>query len=93
MVEENNQRILKCKASTDSNKLAGSIHSAYKEDSGVPLIIRVIGAGSLNQAMKAVIISNKYFIKKGIVVCVQPSFQDAGENMTAIELKLLFQKI
>ena len=93
MVEENNQRILRCKASTDSNKLAGSIHSAYKENQDAPIIIRVIGTGSLNQAMKAVTISNKYFAKQGVVVCTQPSFQDAGDNMTAIELKLLFQKI
>ena len=91
--KETNQRVLRCKSSTDANKLAGSIHSIYQECPTAQIIVRVIGAGSLNQAVKAVIISNKFFAKKGIVVDVRPSFQDASENMTAIELKILFNKI
>lgn len=87
-----NQKVLRCKSSTDANKLAGSIHSTYQEDPTAQIIIRVIGAGSLNQAVKAAIISNKFFAKKGIVVVFRPSFQDAAENMTAIELKVLFMQ-
>lgn len=87
-----NQRVLRCKASTDANKLAGSIYSSYQEDPNAPISLRVIGAGSLNQAVKAAIISNKFFAKKGIVVDLRPSFQDASENMTAIELKIFFHK-
>lgn len=87
------QKTLRCSSSTDANKLAGSIHSTYQEDPSVQVVIRVIGAGSLNQAVKAAIISNKFFAKKGIVIALQPSFQDASENMTAIELKVLFQKV
>lgn len=90
---ETNQRVLRCKTSTDANKLAGSIYSSYQDDQSSPIIIRVIGAGSLNQAVKAVIISNKFFAKKGIVVDLRPSFQDASENITAIELRVLFNKI
>lgn len=85
-------KVLRCKSSTDANKLAGSIYSTYQEDSTAQVVIRVIGAGSLNQAVKAAIISNKFFAKKGIVVDLRPSFQDAFENMTAIELKVLFNK-
>lgn len=91
-VNKENQRVLRCKTSTDANKLAGSIHSTYQEDPTAQIVIRVIGAGSLNQAVKAVIISNKFFAKKGIVVDLRPSFQDANENMTAIELRVLFNK-
>lgn len=90
---ETNLRLLRCKTSTDANKLAGSIHSAYQEDSMSPIVLRVIGAGALNQAVKAIIISNKFFAKKGIVVDLRPSFQDASENMTAIELRVIFSKI
>lgn len=90
--KETKQKVLRCKSSTDANKLAGSIYSTYNEDQEVQIIIRVIGAGSLNQAVKAAIISNKFFAKKGIVVDLRPSFQDAFENMTAIELKVLFRK-
>lgn len=87
-----NVKVLRCKSSTDANKLAGSIHSTYQENHDAQIIIRVIGAGSLNQAVKAAIISNKFFAKKGIVVDLRPSFQDAAENMTAIELKVIFNK-
>lgn len=90
--KEKNQKVLRCKSSTDANKLAGSIHSTYQEDPTAQIVIRVIGAGSLNQAVKASIICNKFFAKKGIVVDLRPSFQDASENMTAIELKILFNK-
>ena len=89
---ETKTKVLRCKSSTDANKLAGSIHSTYQEDSETQVVIRVIGAGSLNQAVKAAIISNKFFAKKGIIIALQPSFQDAAENMTAIEMKVLFMK-
>lgn len=92
MEEMENRKVLRCKASTDANKLAGSIHSTYQENPDTPIFLRVIGAGSLNQAVKAAIISNKFFAKKGIVVDLRPSFQDASENMTAIELKIIFSK-
>lgn len=87
------QKVLRCSSATDANKLAGSIYSTYQEDAATQIIIRVIGAGALNQAIKAVIISNKFFAKKGLVTDLRPSFQDASENMTAIELKIAFTKV
>lgn len=84
---------LRCKSSTDANKLAGSIYSTYLNEPNSIITIRVIGAGSLNQAMKAIIISNKYFVKKNLICLVQPSFQDTAEEMTSIELKIILQKI
>ena len=88
-----NQKVLRCSSSTDANKLAGSIFSTYQENPSMRIILRVIGAGSLNQAVKAAIISNKFFAKKGIVVDLRPSFSDASENVTAVELKVLFNKV
>ena len=90
--KEDTLKVLRCKSSTDANKLAGSIHSTYVDNPESQIIIRVIGAGSLNQAVKAAIISNKFFAKKGLVVVLQPSFQDTTEEMTAIELKVLLRK-
>lgn len=90
---EPNIKVLRCKSSTDANKLAGSIHSAYQESDTSQVVIRVIGAGSLNQAVKAAIIANKFFAKKGLVIALQPSFQDTADAMTAIELKVILQKI
>lgn len=94
-VKENPQKMLRCKASTDATRLAGSIYSACRAEDGNPVIIRVIGAGALNQAVKAAIISNKYFVKNGLKVLLQPSFKDAGNegNITAIELLVVAEKI
>ena len=55
-----NVKELRCKASTDSFKLAGSIYSAIKDNEESCTYIKVIGAGALNQAIKGVIISNRY---------------------------------
>lgn len=94
-MESNNEttvKVLRCKSSTDANKLAGSIYSTYQENADSQIVIRVIGAGSLNQAVKAAIISNKFFSKKGFVVTLQPSFQDTKDSMTAIELRVILKK-
>lgn len=88
-----NQKVLRCKSSTDANKLAGSIYSTWVENAETTILIRVIGAGSLNQAVKAAIISNKYFSKKGYVVALRPAFQDAADKMTSIELRVILQKM
>ena len=88
MEVNDNQKELRCKSSTDANKLAGSIHSVYQKDPLTQISIRVMGAGTLNQAVKAIILSNKFFAKKGLTVCLQPYFQSASEDMTAIVLKI-----
>jgi stage V sporulation protein S len=85
----NNPIVLRCKSSTDANKLAGSINSAFQDNPNKVVILRVIGAGALNQAVKASIISNKFFSRKGTHVLLNPSFQEADGEMTAIELKIL----
>lgn len=89
---ESTKKILRCSSSTDANKLAASIYSAYMEDNNVSLSVMVIGAGSLNQAVKASILSNKYFSKIGVTIGLRPSFHNAAENVTAIKLKVLFMK-
>ena len=89
---ETDQKVLRCSSSTDANKLAGSIYSSYQENPSATIVVRAIGAGSLNQAVKAAIISNKFFAKKGITVDLRPSFWDTSENITAIELRIIFSK-
>ena len=84
---------LRCSSSTDAKKLAGSIYSTYQSNPDNDIIIRVIGAGALNQAIKGAIISNKFFAKKGILIGVQPFFQDASLDTTAIGLKIFFLSI
>lgn len=90
-LNERPQKMLRCKASTDATRLAGSIYSAWQSNDGSEIVLRVIGAGALNQAVKAAIISNKYFANKGLKVMLQPAFRDAGSegSMTAIELSVV----
>ena len=80
------QKVLRCSTATDANKLAESIYSSCKNDANV------IGAGALNQAVKASILSNKFFSKKGLRVGLVPSFQDSENNVTVIELKVFLLK-
>lgn len=67
---------LRCKSSTDANKLAGSIFSVRQVNSESRIIIRVIGAGALNQATKACILANKYFIKQGVTLALATVVSD-----------------
>ena len=93
MEEVSTEKVLRCKTSTDANKLAGSIYSTYQANKGEDIYIRVIGAGALNQAVKGIIISNKFFAKKGLIAHICPSFQDTDKSMTAISLRIIFHKI
>ena len=86
------QKFLRCSTSTDASKLSESIYSSCKNDTTVKVSIRVIGAGALNQAVKAAILSNKFFSKKGLSVGLVPSFQDSENNVTVIELKVVLLK-
>lgn len=79
---------IRCKSSTDPNKLGASIYSIYQEDPDRVIHLRVVGAGALNQAIKGVIISNTFFSKKGLVSDVRPSFTDA-DGITAVVLKII----
>lgn len=85
-------------STTNVGKLAGSITSSYEANKR-DISLRIIGAGALSQAIKGVIISNRFFIKQGLVAMVMPSFQSipsdktpAGE-VTTICLDLKIQKV
>ena len=93
MEEVSTEKVLRCKTSTDANKLAGSIYSTYQANKCEDIYIRVIGAGALNQAVKGIIISNKFFAKKGLIAYICPSFRDTDKSMTAISLRIIFHKI
>jgi stage V sporulation protein S len=81
--------ILKVSAKSSPNAVAGAIAGILREQSNV--CIQVIGAGALNQAVKAIAIAHSFLEQDGIdPVCV-PSFHDidiAGESRTAIRLTI-----
>lgn len=69
------------------NACAGAIAGVIRADGAVE--IQVVGAGALNQAVKAVAIARGFLAPSGVdVVCV-PSFADIeidGQRRTAIRL-------
>lgn len=90
------ERILKAAAYTDVKKLSNAISSWYEKDNVTPIVIRAIGAGAINQAVKGIITSGQYFSQKGMVVMTTQSFKtlnEADRNSTAIEFSLHFKKI
>lgn len=79
--------ILKVSSKSNPNKVAGAIASIYREK-GI-LEIQTIGAGSLNQAIKAIAIARGFVAPSGDNLVVTPAFNDVlinNESKTAIKL-------
>ncbi len=84
-------KVLFVKGTTGVGSLAGSIVNAVNATKG-NVSIRSVGAGSLNQAMKAIILANKQFGKVGFAMLVSPDFvmtQEPSGELTVIELTLI----
>ena len=79
--------ILKVSSKSNPSKVAGAIANIYREKKEVE--IQTIGAGSLNQAIKAVAIARAFLAPSGENLIVIPAFSDVkidGENKTAMKL-------
>ncbi len=79
--------ILKVSSKSNSNSVAGALANVFREKGSVE--IQAVGAGALNQAIKAVAIARGFVAPSGKnLVCI-PTFQDIiidGEERTAIKL-------
>ena len=64
--------ILKVSSKSNPSKVAGAIANIYREQKCVEL--QTIGAGSLNQAIKAVAIARGYLAPSGIDLICVPAF-------------------
>ncbi len=79
--------ILKVSSKSNPSKVAGAIANIYREKGCVEL--QTIGAGSLNQAIKAIAICRGFVAPTGDNLVVIPAFNDItinGEQKTAIKL-------
>jgi len=80
---------LKVSTKSNPNSVAGAMAGAVRQAGIVE--VQVVGAGALNQAIKAVAIARGYVAPAGIdLVCV-PTFADIvidGERRTAIRLSI-----
>lgn len=82
-----NMDVLKVSSKSKPNSVAGALANALKEKQGVE--IQAIGAGALNQAIKAIAIARGYVAPTGKDLICIPAFSDIlidGEERTAIKL-------
>jgi len=79
--------VLKVSAKSNPNSVAGALAGVIREKGSAEL--QAIGAGAINQAVKAVAIARGYVAPSGLdLVCI-PAFTDIvidGEERTAIKL-------
>lgn len=79
--------VLKVSTKSNPNSVAGALAAIIKEKNAVE--IQAVGAGAINQAVKAVAIARGFVAPSGRdIVCI-PAFTDIeidGEERTAIKL-------
>ena len=83
---------LKVSSKSNPSKVARAIANVFRNNGS--LEIQTIGAGSLNQAIKAICIARGFVAPSGLNLVVVPAFSDItidGEEKTAI--KLLIESI
>lgn len=83
--DEDGVVILRVSASSRTSSMAGAIAGIVRQNGRVK--IRAIGAGAVNQAVKAAAIALGYLLLDDIVVVVIPYFNDLdidGNERTAI---------
>ncbi len=79
--------VLKVSSKSNPNSCAGALAGVVRQSGAVE--VQVVGAGALNQAVKAIAIARGFLAPSGVdLVCV-PSFADIeidGERRTAMRL-------
>jgi stage V sporulation protein S len=83
--------VLKVSSKSKPNSVAGALANAFKDKQGIE--IQAIGAGALNQAIKAVAIARGFVAPSGKEIVLTPSFWEVtieGQIKTAIKLAVKF---
>jgi stage V sporulation protein S len=79
--------ILRVSSKSNPNSVAGAMAGVVRQSGSVE--VQVVGAGALNQAIKAVAIARGYVAPSGIDLACVPTFADIeidGQDRTAIRL-------
>ena len=81
--------VIKVSAQSSVNAVAGAIANVIRENGKAE--VQVVGAGALNQGMKALVIARGYVAPSGIDLICIPAFAEItinGEQRTAIRLMI-----
>lgn len=82
--------LIKISSKTKSSSYASVIANNIKE--GNPVELRAVGAGAINQAIKAICIAKDYLTECNIKICCIPSFTDVeidGEKKSAVKFDVV----
>lgn len=81
--------VIKVAANSRTSLVAGAIAGVYREHGCAE--VQAIGAGAVNQAVKAVAIAKGYLLEEGKSIVFVPSFVEVeigGEARTAVRLSV-----
>ncbi len=81
--------VLKVSSKSNPNSVAGALAGVVRTSGSVE--VQVVGAGALNQAIKAIAIARGYMATSGQDLMCRPTFADIridGESRTAIRLQV-----
>lgn len=81
--------VLKVSAHSRSTAVAGAIAGIIR--GGRPVYVQAIGAGAVNQAIKAVAIARNYLLQDKIDIMCMPSFVEIeinGQVRTAVKISV-----
>ena len=81
---------IKVSSKSISQKVAGAVANMFREGKK-EVEMQTIGAGALNQAIKAVAIARGFLAPTGVQIVCIPSFSDInidGEEKTAIKISV-----
>ena len=84
------KEVFKVASKTNPGDLAAAIAGAVREEHEVEM--NTIGAGAVNQAIKAVAIARGFLAPAGIEVAIVPSFKEQelnGRSTTAMALEVV----
>lgn len=85
---------LKVSSKSSPSSVAGAIAGMVKD--GVPVNLQSVGAGAINQAMKAIAIARGFLIPTGVDISCAPTFADIdinGESRTAIRIAVYVHRL
>ncbi len=85
---------LKVSSKSSPASVAGAIAGMVKD--GVPVNMQAVGAGAVNQAIKAIAIARGFLIPTGVDISCAPAFSDIeinGENRTAIRIAVYVHRL
>ncbi len=85
---------LKVSSKSSPASVAGAVAGMVND--GVPVNIQCVGAGAVNQAIKAIAIARGFLIPKGRDISIAPTFSDieiGGESRTAIRIAVYVHEL